>query len=119
MILAGIAWPIRNHNPAAAHDLPAQSFGYPASVLAGPQSFAEIFPRQTLHIVEHGRILESHFFKHGSPVMQNVLQVFDGRFAYMNFHHSDIVDGSLRVVGTKWSSVNAQCCVSLDQRCGH
>jgi hypothetical protein len=52
-------------------------------------------------------------------VMQNVLQVFDGRFAYMNFHHSDIVDGSLRVVGTKWSSVNAQCCVSLDQRCGH
>src|SRR5207245_4326910 len=86
-------------------DRPDQCFGYPASVTARPQGFAEILPRYTLHIVEHGRILESHFFKHGSPVMQNVLQVFDARLAYTDFHHSDIVGGSLRVVGTKWFGV--------------
>jgi len=105
MILAGIAWPIRNRNPAAAHDLPVQSFGDPASVTARPQGFAEILPRYTLDVVEHGSILESHFFKHGSAVMQNVLQIFVARLAYTDFHHSDIVNGMLGVVGTKWSSV--------------
>jgi hypothetical protein len=105
MILAGIAWPIRKHNPAPAHDLPVQFLGYPASIPAGPQSFAEILARHILHAVEHGSILESHFFKHGSPVMQNMRQVFDARLTYMNFHHADILAGLLSVVGTKWSSV--------------
>jgi len=36
MIFAGIAWPIRNHNSAAAHDLSVQTFGDPASVPADP-----------------------------------------------------------------------------------
>ena len=40
--------------------------------------------------------------------MQNVLQVFDARLAYMNFHAFDVVDGLVRVVGTKWSIIKRQ-----------
>ena len=86
MNFAWIPRPIRNHNPATAHDLLVRSLSQPTSILADPQSFAEVSARQLLHAVEHCRVSESDFIKHSSSVTQNVLQVFEAGLADVNFH---------------------------------
>src|SRR5215467_2199711 len=68
--------PVCKHNAAATYNLSVRVLCKPAYVRAGRYSFIEIPSRKSLHVVEHSVVSIPHFLKHGSTMMQNVLEVF-------------------------------------------
>jgi hypothetical protein len=60
--------------------------GDPTQICASPQGLRKVLSRNCLNAIKNRSVTESHFFEHGKPMMQNVLQVSSARYAYFNFH---------------------------------
>jgi hypothetical protein len=105
MILARTPRPQCNHNSAATHNPSVRILRQPTQVRPSPESFSEIFSRNSLYAVENSGITKPHFFKHGHAMMKNVFQVPHARSAYFDFHSCKIVGAFARMVGTKWFCV--------------
>ena len=83
---AGIPRPDRKDNAAPAEHLAVRVLREPTFVCPDGERDAEVLAREFVHPGKHGRILKSHFFKHGSAVMQKVVQVVEGGRADAEVH---------------------------------